>query len=177
MDFDTQILNGFQTSSYREYIFTITMKVSLYKVLCLYNMYSNVNLIHSDHAVIIERPRLTSGPSNVIGVTEHESIHFECHFNSSLIQYLAICEWLKDGDPAVNGNKWQTTEPGFENHLICGFNINSASFADEGNYSCYCYYNESFREQLHIPKQDEIRSQFGNAVLQLEISKITNYYS
>ena len=97
---------------------------------------------------------------------------FECHFNSSLKKYLAICEWLKDGDPAINGKKWQTTIPGFENYLICRFNINSASLSDGGNYSCYCYYNGSFREQLHIPKNHEIRSQPGSALLQIKIGKI-----
>ena len=128
-------------------------------------------LIHS--AVVIERPILTRGPTeDAISVTEYESTHFECHFNSSLIKYLAICEWLKDEHPVSHGDKWQTTEPGFENHLICGFSISSASVDDEGNYSCYSYYNESFREQLNIPKNVEIRSQFGKAVLQVEIGKI-----
>ena len=121
--------------------------------------------------MVIERPILTRGLTDIIGVTEYEGIHFECHFNSSLIKYLAICEWLKDGDPTSNGDKWQIIEPGFENHLICGFNITSVSVDDEGNYSCYCYYNESFREQLHIPEDEELRSQFGKAVLQVEIRK------
>lgn len=120
--------------------------------------------------MVIERPRLTSGPANVTGVKEHDSVHYECHFNSSLLQYLAICVWLKNGDPTSNGKKWQTTEPGFENHLICNFDITSASVADEGSYSCYCYYNESFRKQLHLPENKEIRSQFGKGVLQFERS-------
>ena len=125
--------------------------------------------LHSNHAAIIERPRLTSGPSDAIGITEYNPVDFECHFNSSLKTYLAICEWLKDGVPAINGIKWQTTEPGF---LICRFNINSASISDGGNYSCYCYYNESFRKQLHIPNDHEIRSQSESALLLVEISKI-----
>ena len=129
--------------------------------------------MYSNCAEVIERPVLTRGPTNITGVMEGESVRFECHFNSSLIKYLAVCDWLKDGDPAMNGDKWQDTEPGFENHLICGFNITRVSMVDEGNYSCYCYYNESFKEQLHIPKSEEIRSQFGEAVL-LEISKVIN---
>ena len=118
---------------------------------------------------IIEQPRLTIGPANVIGVKEHESVHFKCHFNASLIPHLALCGWLKDGHNATNGNEWNTTESGFENHLICGFDIDNVSMADEGTYSCYCYYSESFREQFHF---DEIASRFGEAVLQFEISKI-----
>ena len=118
---------------------------------------------------IIEQPRLTIGPANAIGVKEHESVHFKCLFNASLIPHLALCGWLKDGHNATNGNKWNTTESGFENHLICGFDIDNVSMADEGTYSCYCYYSESFREQFHF---DEITSRFGEAVLQFEISKI-----
>ena len=100
--------------------------------------------------MIVEQPRLTAGPQNVTVVKEHEDVCFEWHFNSSLIQYLAICEWLKNGDPTDSGEKWQIAEAGFENHLICGLNINSVSTGDEGNYSCYCYYNKSFSKQLHI---------------------------
>ena len=37
--------------------------------------------------VVIERPMLTAGPTNATGVKEHESVHFECHFNGSLIPY------------------------------------------------------------------------------------------
>lgn len=118
--------------------------------------------------MVIEQPRLTNGPTNAIGVKEHENICFECHFNSSLIQYLAICEWLKNGDPVSHGVKWQSTEPGFENRLICGYNIDDVSIVDEGNYSCYCYYNNSFRQQLHIPDNKSVMSRFGEAVLQLE---------
>ena len=121
--------------------------------------------------MVIERPVLTEGPTDVISVTEYDSIHFECHFNSSLIKYLPICEWWKDGGPTSNGDKWQTTEPGFENRLLCGFNITSTSVDDGGNYSCYCYYNDSFREQLHIPEGVEIRSQFGTTELKVEMRK------
>ena len=134
-------------------------------------------VIPLNHAAVIERPRLTSEPSNAIGVPEHNPVHFECHFNSSLKQYLAICEWLKDGDSAINGNKQQKAEHGFENYLICSFNINSVSNTDEGNYSCFCFYNKSFREQLHIPKNHEIRSQLGSALLKIKISKMIMYVS
>lgn len=118
--------------------------------------------------MVIERPVLTKGPTDVISVIEYVNIHFECHFNSSLIKYLPICEWWKDGGPTSKGDEWQIAEPGFENHLICGFNITSASVGDGGNYSCYCYYNESFKEQFHFL---EIKSQFGKTELQVEIRK------
>ena len=115
--------------------------------------------------MVIERPILTAGPANATGVKEHETVHFECHFNASLIPYLALCGWEKDGDDANNGEK---SQPVFENHnLICGFTIKSALPADEGNYSCYCYYNESFSEQFHF---QNIASQCGEAVLHLETS-------
>ena len=117
--------------------------------------------------VIIEKPRLISGPANAIGVKEHDSVHFECHFNASLIPYLALCRWEKDGKDANNGEK---SQPVFENQvLICGFTINSVSAADEGNYICYCFYNESFREQLNF---ENITSQYGKAELQLKSIKL-----
>ena len=117
------------------------------------------------HIVVVERPILTAGPTNATGVKEHDSVHFECHFNASMIPYLALCGWEKDGNDANNGEK---SQPVFENHyLICGFTIKSVSTADEGNYYCYCYYNESFSEQFHF---QNITSQCGEAVLHLETS-------
>ena len=126
--------------------------------------------------MVIEKPKLTVGPKDAAGIKEHANVYFECHFNTSLIQYLAICGWLKDGDPASNGRKWQTAEPGFENHLVCGFTINNVLIGDEGSYSCYCYYNKSFNEQFHIPEDKEIKSQSGKAELQIEMSKTTNFW-
>ena len=82
---------------------------------------------------------------------------------------MALCGWLKDGHNATNGNKWNTTVSGFENHLICGFDIDNVSMADEGTYSCFCYYIEAFRKQFHFNK---ITSEFGEAELQLVQSKI-----
>ena len=122
--------------------------------------------------VVIERPQLTAGPRNVIGVKEHERVDFQCHFNSSLINYLAECEWLRGGRPASNGNKWQHTEEGFDNHLICGFYIVSVLIGDEGTYSCYCAYNTSFNQQLHIPENQKITSRNGTAVLKFNPSMI-----
>ena len=125
--------------------------------------------------VIIEKPRLISGPANAIGVKEHDSVHFECHFNASLIPYLALCGWLKDKDVVSNGEKSQHSE--FENHLICNLTINDASEADEGTYSCYCYYNTSFREQLHFESIRSAVLQNGTAVLQLESIKLELLYT
>ena len=117
--------------------------------------------VFSLHIVVVERPRLTAGPTNVTGVKEHESVYFECHFNASMIPYLALCGWEKDGNDANNGEK---SQPVFENqNLICSFTIESVSPADEGYYCCYCYYNESFSEQFHF---QNITSQCGEAELQ-----------
>jgi len=38
--------------------------------------------------------------------------------------------------------------------------------------SCYCYYNKSFSKQVHISENTDIRSQFGGAVLLIEILKL-----
>ena len=119
--------------------------------------------------VIVEAPRLTAGPVNAVGVKEYDSVHLKCHFNGSLKPHLALCGWLKDGNNASNGEKSQTTEPGFKNHLICHFTIKSVSVTDEGKYACYCYYNESFREQLHFKS---ITSSLGETVLQLDTGTI-----
>ena len=121
--------------------------------------------------MVIERPRLIVGPANATGVKEHESVCFECHFNASMIPHLALCGWKKDGADANNG---EISQPVFENHyLICSFTINSASAADEGNYSCYCYYNKSFSKQFLF---ENITSQHGEAVLYLETSTYVRLY-
>ena len=112
----------------------------------------------------MERPKLTAGPRDAT-VKEHKKVHLDCHFNASMIPYLAICGWLKDGNNASNGKKSQTTISGSENHLKCGFTINSVSAADEGNYVCYCYYNKSFSEKFHFKN---MTSQHAGALVQLE---------
>ena len=119
------------------------------------------------YIVVIERPILTKGPTDVTGVKKHDSVHFECHFNASMIPYLALCGWLKDEDIVNNGEKSQQFVPEFNDHLmICGLTINGASAADEGSYSCYCYYNITSLNHFEI--MQPVVSQKGTAVLQLE---------
>ena len=132
---------------------------------------------HYDHVVVIERPKLTIGPTDPTGIKKHDSVDFICHFNASLMQYLAHCAWLKDEDPTIIGNKWQIAQPGFKNHLICGLNITNVLTNDEGSYTCYCYYNKSFWKEFHIPNNEEIKSQYGRAELKFQTSKAANIYN
>ena len=134
--------------------------------------------MHYDYVyvVVIERPILTAGPVNVTGVKKHDSVHFECHFIASMIPYLALCGWEKDEDVVGNGEKSQHFQTEFKNRLICNLTINDASEADEGTYSCYCYYNISFRKQLHFESIRSAVLQNGTAVLQLESIKLELLY-
>ena len=130
--------------------------------------------MHSNHtAAIIELPRLTIGPTNATGIKEHDCVTFECNFNASVIPYLAICEWYKDGIPTRNGNKYHSKHS--DSEIICGFTIENVSCHDEGDYTCDIYYNESFGGQFDFPKNEKIKSELGRAVLKLETSKIINY--
>lgn len=136
------------------------------------NPYVSICSVHSNHAGIVELPRLIIGPTDAIGVKEHDSVEFECHFTGSLIPHLANCEWLKDGHSTSNENKHQTIDP-TSNNIICSYIITSVSSHDEGNYDCYIYYNKCFGDQFNFPKDEIIKSESEGAVLQLA-GKINN---
>ena len=121
---------------------------------------------------IIEPPRLIVGPNDAI-VNAHETAQMACTFVTSEVPYLSICAWsIKDSriTPSDKYRIKQAAIPGRDNQITCTLMVFNVSRIDEGKLCCYCYYNESFWKDYHVPEHTNISSLCGEAKLQLSKS-------
>lgn len=118
---------------------------------------------------MIEIPLLNNRLHNY-RVKEYEAATLKCGFTTSEIPYLSICAWSTEDGPIFSSHKYQlnkTSIPGRGNQVLCILTVSNVTSDDVGKYYCYCYYNESFWEEFHVPKYTNISSQRGEIMLQL----------
>ncbi|XP_065883776.1 hemicentin-2-like isoform X2 [Dysidea avara] len=118
---------------------------------------------------IIEPPRLIAGPHDTT-VNSHETAHMTCIFTTSEIPYLSICAWSNEDGRINPSDRYQIKQapvPGRDNRMACTITVSNVTRIDEGRFCCYCYYNESFWKEFHVPEHTNINSPCGEAKLQL----------
>ena len=54
-----------------------------------------------------------------------------------------IVVWLKDSAELINYDNDTKPVPGRDNEVISILHIENFSLEDQGNYTCYCYYNKT----------------------------------
>ena len=111
-------------------------------------------LLVCQYLAVFVRPTLIMEPLNVT-IEQNTIAHFECYFNASMQEYLAIVEWLKNDSDIINisSGKYVITtriEPEQTNVIFTELNITNISSSDEGFYHCKCYYNTTILNRFHI---------------------------
>ena len=119
---------------------------------------------------MLVRPSLIKPPTNLTAKI-HTTVQFQCHFKASTIKYLTATEWFKDEDitPITNTSKHQiiqVSDPEKDNTIFSELSISNVSGSDQGNYSCYCYYNETVLNEYYI--NTAVHTTKGYAVLTLQ---------
>ena len=100
------------------------------------------------------QPSLITPPANLT-TKVHTNAEFQCEFRASTytMEPLTIIKWFKDKHVITNTTKYQVIQqpdPQEANTIFSILNILNVSRKDEGNYSCYCYYNETILDEFHI---------------------------
>jgi len=141
--------------------------VLLYKV--KYNVCAVSKFVLLSILGIIEPPRLIAKPSGAI-VNARGTAHVTCTFIASEVPNLSICAWFNREGRITPSDKYhmkQAPVPGRDNKIACTLTVYNVSKIDEGKLCCYCYYNETFWKEYHIPEHTNISSLCGEAKLQL----------
>lgn len=97
-------------------------------------------------------PSLITPPGNLT-IKKHANAKFQCHFRASTIEYVTIIKWFKDEYIITNTTKYQVIQrpdSQKDNVMFSVLNVLGVSKDDEGNYSCYCYYNETILDEFRI---------------------------
>jgi len=74
----------------------------------------------------------------------NDTTTLQCQFNASTVEDVTIVVWMK-GDIVINSSDHYKiksfTKPAIEDLIISELIISNITTADQGKYSCYCYYN------------------------------------
>jgi len=112
----------------------------------------------------VDPPILTGRPEDVT-VEEHKTASFTCTFNSSSIPDLSLCSWSSDDGEISLFKRYHITTDWVKNQFVCTLHIIDVTKEDASKYTCYCYYNDSFKFYRDPKKPHEIQSNRGEATL------------
>ena len=76
-----------------------------------------------------------------VAINDNVSLH--CTFNTATMEGATIVVWLKDQSEITGYDNETKGVPKEDNVLLSTLYIKSFSHDDQGNYTCYCYYNKS----------------------------------
>jgi len=97
-------------------------------------------------AAVFDVPSVVKSSDSSITAHINDSKALQCQFNAPTLQGVTIVVWMK-GDMSIVSSEHYTivtsSKPGHDSLLVSQLTINSITSADQGRYSCYCYYNTS----------------------------------
>ena len=86
-------------------------------------------------------PKIINSTASEVCATLNESIKIYYTFNASTVDGATIVVWLKDHS-VISGYD-NETRPVEDNVMLSILNIESVTHEDQGEYTCYCYYNQN----------------------------------
>jgi len=94
--------------------------------------------------VVFDYPTVTKTSDRNIKVHINDTATLQCQFSASSMKDVTIVVWTKD-ELAINSSDHYNirtfTKPAIDDLIISDLTINNITAADQGKYSCYCYYN------------------------------------
>ena len=92
---------------------------------------------------MLVNPKIISSSSNEICATVNKSVSLPCEFNTSTMEGATIVVWLKDQSEVTGYDIETRPVQGKDNVLVSVLNMKKFKLKDQGEYICYCYYNQS----------------------------------
>ena len=88
-------------------------------------------------------PKIISTSDNKVCYTINDTASLHCTFNTATMEGATIVVWLKGRSEITGYDNDTRPAPGEDNVLVSILYIKSFSRDDQGDYTCYCYYNKS----------------------------------
>ena len=88
-------------------------------------------------------PKIINSSASEVCATLNDSVKIYCTFNTSTIDGATIVVWLKD-HTVINGYDNETNPVGGKDNVLSSvLYMKRFTHEGQGEYSCYCYYNQS----------------------------------
>ena len=103
---------------------------------------------------MLNTPKIISSDTEVCAVN-NGNVSLHCSFNAATVDGATIVVWLKDNSN-ISGYDIETRLiQGKNNELISTLHIRNFTHKDQGEYTCYCYYNHSLVTSHKVVTSDE----------------------
>jgi len=110
--------------------------------------------------VVFHNPTVANSSDCNIKAQMNDNKTLQCQFNASTMKDVTIVVWIKGDTVIINSDHYKITtftKPAIEDLIISELTINNITAADQGKYSCYCYYNREL-VMTNKPVKSEQRS-------------------
>ena len=91
---------------------------------------------------MVTDPKIISRSDIEVCATINDSVKIHCSFNASTIDGATIIVWLKDQSKLSGYDNETRHVEGVDNVIISILNIKNFSYKDQGEYTCYSYYDQ-----------------------------------
>ena len=106
------------------------------------------------YTAVINTPKIISSDSEVCAV-ENDNVSLHCLFNAATMDGVTIVLWLKDNLNISGYDIEIRVVEGKNNEIISTLHIRNFTHKDQGEYTCYCYYNQSLVTSHKVVTSDE----------------------
>ena len=110
-------------------------------------------MIYVSYTAVFNTPKIINSSANEVCATLNDSVKIYCTFNASTIDGATIVVWLKD-HTVISGYD-NETRPVEDNVILSILNFESFTREDQGEYSCYCYYNQNMVTSDNLVTSDQ----------------------
>ena len=88
-------------------------------------------------------PKIINSSGNEVCIAINGNVSLHCTFNTFTMEGATIVVWLKDQSEITGYDNETKHVSGEDSVLLSTLYIKSFSHDDQGDYTCYCYYNKS----------------------------------
>ena len=88
-------------------------------------------------------PKIISSSSSEVCAIVNDSVSLHCTFIAATMEGATIVVWLKDQSEITGYDNETEHVPGEDNVLVSILHMKIFRLEDQGEYTCYCYYNQS----------------------------------
>ena len=92
---------------------------------------------------VLTIPKIINNLDNEVCAAINDNVSLHCTFNASTMEGATIVVWLKDQSEITGYDNETKRVPGEDNVLLSTLYIQGFSHDDQGDYTCYCYYDKS----------------------------------
>ncbi|XP_065884527.1 uncharacterized protein [Dysidea avara] len=103
-----------------------------------------VSNTHAASLMVFDLPTVARTSDCDIKAHINDSKTLQCQFSASTVKDVTIVVWTKSGMAINSSDHYRIstfTKPAIDDLVISELTINTITAADQGRYTCYCYYN------------------------------------